>query len=116
VELGAGLEVGLGAGLDVGLAVGPDVGLAVAVGPAVVACVGVGGATSAMTGVVPRGVRARATETMRATETAGYATTALRRMRRAVTLFIWLTGSSLVWLVVGEELRVVRQTGPPEVR
>jgi len=66
-----------------------------------VVAVGVGGASSAMTCVVPKGFRARTTETTRAAETVGYATTALRRIRRAEPLFMRVTGISLVWLDVG---------------
>jgi hypothetical protein len=64
--------VGLGASVVVGL------GTSVAV-PAAVS-VGVGVASSAMTCEVPNGFRTRASATTRATETAGYATTARRRI------------------------------------
>jgi hypothetical protein len=66
-----------------------------------VVAVGVVGASSAMTREGPNGVSARAMETTKAAETAGYATTARRRMRRAGLLLTWFTGSSLGLLVVG---------------
>jgi len=99
---GAALDDGLVAALDVGLAaldVGPGAALDVGLGAALDVGLAVGEAAKAVTWAGPNGVRARATEAMRAIESAGYATTALRRMRRVVTLFMWLTGSSLVWRV-----------------
>jgi len=90
-----GLAVGLGVALVVALVVdevvlGVDDGVALVVGlgTEVGAAVAAGGtgAVSAMTFEGPNGISARATETTRATVTAGYATTARTRTWRALSL------------------------------
>ena len=71
---------------------------AAAVGAAVVGAevsVGAAEAFSAMTLEVPNGVSARATATTRATETAGYATTALSRRLRVGPMLMCFTGNFL---------------------
>lgn len=75
----------------VGAVVGAVVVGAVVVGAEV--SVGVARAASAIPCVAPKGVKMRATETTRATGTAGYATTARRRYRRVGPLLMRFTGT-----------------------
>src|SRR5665647_2168024 len=97
VRLAVGLRVTLTVGRGVTLAVG--LGLGVAAGLAVVVAVGVVVAASARTCAGPNVVRARAIETTVTTETAGDATMARTRARRAMSLFLHFTGSSLACLL-----------------
>jgi hypothetical protein len=102
VALGAAVVVALGAAVVVAL------GAAVVVALGAMVARGVVGSPSAMTCEGPNEVNERATAAARATETAGYATAARRRMRRAGSLFTYFTGDSLGSLVLGKRLRVVR--------
>jgi hypothetical protein len=111
-EEAVGVPVGVVAGVDVGADVGVDVGEG---GVLEVVASGVGVTSSAITCDAPNGVSARATATTAATETAGYAATARPRIRRELSLSMHFTGDSRGSLMVGRH-RVVRQTGPPDVR
>jgi type IV secretory pathway TrbL component len=75
------------------------------VGMGAAVAVGVGVAASAMTG---EGANTRAAETTRATEIVGYANAARTRTWRAMSLFLYFTGSSLCLLIVEKGHRVVR--------
>ena len=115
-----GLGMGAGRGTVVVVALGVVVvvvlgvvvvvvlGVVVVVAVGAVVSVGVAAAARAMTCEGPNGVRARATAATRATETAGYATTARRRKRRAGPLLLFFTGNSLGLLVVGKRPWVAR--------
>jgi hypothetical protein len=106
------LAVGLGVALvvDEVVLVVDEVVLALGLGVALVVglVVGVVEAVSAMTFEEPNGVSARATETTRATVTAGYAKTARRRMWRTLSLSLHFTDNSLGLLLVEKRHRVVR--------
>jgi hypothetical protein len=66
---------------------------AVALGAVVADGVGVTASANACEG--PKEAKARANETTRAVETAGYATTARTRTRRTMSFFLHFTGNSL---------------------
>jgi len=107
--------LGIGAGLGVVLVVAPAAGrvslvlsvavaLTVGLGVALVVVVAVGVVVaSAMACEGPSGVNKSATETTRATETVGYATTGRKRKWRAMSLFMRFTGDSLGLLIVVEK-------------
>jgi len=106
-----GTVVAVGPAVGVAVAVGATVGVVVAVGSAVGVAVAVSGsvvAASAMTCEGPNEVKARATTATRATVTDGYATAALRRMRRIGPLLMRFTGIFLGLLALEKRLRVVR--------
>jgi hypothetical protein len=95
ILLGLGVEAGVVLEVEVGFGLGAMVvdGL---------------GDASAMTCDALSGFRTRAPATMRATETAGYATTARTRTGRDLSLFMRFTGGSRGLLIVGKRHRVVR--------
>jgi len=78
--------------------------------------VGVVVAASARTCAGPNVVRARAIETTVTTETAGDATMARTRARRAMSLFLHFTGSSLACLLSNSGIGWSGKPGPPDVR
>jgi len=99
VSVGVGDVVSVGVGPVVALALAVVVGLAVVPELGAVVSIGIDEAASATTCGGPNGVKARATETTRATERAGYATTERSRIRRALSLFVRFTGNSLGLLI-----------------
>ena len=86
VGIGGELVVTLGAAVVVVTLGAKDV-VTVAVAVALTVAVGAFVAAEAVISDGPKEVRARVNETTRASEAAGYATTARTRMRRAVSLF-----------------------------